>query len=165
MFASTFKDQWFLTVVGMGRRTYRQRCVVSWRRDPPTLCLRTTWQRDLPRSEKVMKRLIEPSASHAKQQFRNRPEPRQNAEHETDKPRKAGQDETCTWRISRSRIDLPASTHNGAARLRLRPISLLRISILRFVDSSFPGNSLWTREFHPLRLRFCLSQTLCNPKS
>ena len=27
------------------------------------------------------------------------------------------------------------------------------------------GNSLWTWEFHPLKLRFCLSQTLWNPES
>ena len=26
----------------------------------------------------------------------------------------------------------------------LRPISLLRLSLLRFLDSNFPGNSLWT---------------------
>ena len=31
----------------------------------------------------------------------------------------------------------------------LCPISLLRLSLLRFVDSEFPGNSLWTWEFHP----------------
>ena len=27
---------------------------------------------------------------------------------------------------------------------RLRPISLLRVSLLRFVDSKLPGNFLWT---------------------
>ena len=27
---------------------------------------------------------------------------------------------------------------------RLGPISLLRLSLLRFLDSRFPGNSLWT---------------------
>ena len=37
----------------------------------------------------------------------------------------------------------------------LRPISLLRL-----LDSNFPGNPLWTWEFHPLILRFCLSQAL-----
>ena len=47
----------------------------------------------------------------------------------------------------------------------IRPISLLRISLLRFVDSNFPGNSLWTWEFHRLKLRLCLSQTLWNPES
>ena len=53
----------------------------------------------------------------------------------------------------------------GASVLNLRPISLLRISLLRFLDSSFPGNSLWSREYHPLILRLCLRQTLWNPES
>ena len=35
----------------------------------------------------------------------------------------------------------------------LRPISLLRLSLPRFVASSFPGNSPWTWEFHPVNLR------------
>ena len=39
-------------------------------------------------------------------------------------------------------------------------ICLLRISLLRFVDSRFPGNPLWVWEFHSLNLRSCLSQTL-----
>ena len=47
----------------------------------------------------------------------------------------------------------------------LRPISLLRISLLRFVDSIFPGNPLWTCEFHPLEFRFCLSQPPEHPES
>ena len=40
------------------------------------------------------------------------------------------------------------------------PISLLRLSLLRFMGSNFLGNSFWAWKFHPLRLRFCLSQTL-----
>ena len=40
------------------------------------------------------------------------------------------------------------------------PISLLGLSLLRFVDSSFPGSSPWTWEFNPLELRICFSQTL-----
>ena len=40
------------------------------------------------------------------------------------------------------------------------PISLLRLSLLRLLDSSFPGKPRWAWEFHPLNLRFCLSQTL-----
>ena len=48
---------------------------------------------------------------------------------------------------------------------KVHPIFLPRLSLLRFVDSTFPGNSLWTWEFHPLNLRFCLSQTLWNPES
>ena len=43
---------------------------------------------------------------------------------------------------------------------RLRPISLLRLSLLRLLDSNFPGNSLPAWEFHPLILILCLSQTL-----
>ena len=31
----------------------------------------------------------------------------------------------------------------------IRPVSIPRLSLLRFVDSSFPGNSLWTWDFHP----------------
>ena len=42
----------------------------------------------------------------------------------------------------------------------VRQISLLDHPYLRFVDSDFRGLSLWTCEFHPLRLMFCLSQTL-----
>ena len=47
----------------------------------------------------------------------------------------------------------------------VRPISLLRLSLLRLLDSNFPVNSLMAWEFHPLNLRFCLSQTLWNPES
>ena len=32
---------------------------------------------------------------------------------------------------------------------RVGPIFLLRLSLLRFADSRFPGNSLWAWEFHP----------------
>ena len=35
----------------------------------------------------------------------------------------------------------------------VRPSSLLRLSLLSFVDSEFPGNSLQTGEFHPSKLR------------
>ena len=35
------------------------------------------------------------------------------------------------------------------ATLGLRPISLLRLSLLRLLDSNFPVNSLWPWEFHP----------------
>ena len=44
----------------------------------------------------------------------------------------------------------------------LRPISL-PTCLLRLLDSNFPGNPLWTNEFHPLWLKLCLSQTLWNP--
>ena len=41
--------------------------------------------------------------------------------------------------------------------IRVRPICLLRLWLLRFLDPTFPGNSLWTWEFHPLTLRLCFS--------
>ena len=47
----------------------------------------------------------------------------------------------------------------------LLPISLLRLSLPRFVDSTSPGNCLWAREFRLSRSRFCLSQTLRSPES
>ena len=40
------------------------------------------------------------------------------------------------------------------ACMRVRPISLLRLSLLRLLDSNFPGSPPWAWEFHPLRLRF-----------
>ena len=58
-----------------------------------------------------------------------------------------------------------AVAEGPAAAASVCPISLLSISLLRLLGSGFPGNSLWTQEFHPLRLRFCLSQTLRNPES
>ena len=61
-------------------------------------------------------------------------------------------------------LDLAFARGRRCAR-QARPISLLRISLLRLLDSGFPGNSLWTWEFHPLILRCCLSQTLWNPES
>ena len=42
----------------------------------------------------------------------------------------------------------------------IRPISLLTLSPLTLLDSSFTEISLWTWEFHPFKLRLCLSQTL-----
>ena len=42
----------------------------------------------------------------------------------------------------------------------LRPISQLRVSLLRLVDSILPGNSIWAWELHPLKSRLRLSQTL-----
>ena len=38
-------------------------------------------------------------------------------------------------------------------------ISLPRISLLRFIDSRFPGNSLWAWEFHPLKLRLIMLES------
>ena len=42
----------------------------------------------------------------------------------------------------------------------IRPISLVTSSLLRLLDSSFPGDSLWAWKFRPLKLSLCLSQTL-----
>ena len=39
--------------------------------------------------------------------------------------------------------------------LAVRPVSLPRSSLPSFLDSTFPGNSLRTWEFHPLKLSFC----------
>ena len=36
--------------------------------------------------------------------------------------------------------------------LSIRPVSLLRLSLLRFVDSTFSENSLWAWEFHRLKV-------------
>ena len=54
----------------------------------------------------------------------------------------------------------PSEHAHLLARRGLSPISLLRLSLLRFVDSEFPENYLWVWEFHPPELRSCLSQTL-----
>ena len=40
----------------------------------------------------------------------------------------------------------------------IRPIPLLTLSLLTLLDSNFPGTSLWTWEFHPFKLRSCLSE-------
>ena len=50
--------------------------------------------------------------------------------------------------------------HASTCPVVLRPMPLLRLSLLRLADSTFPGNPLVTWESHPLRLRFRLSQTL-----
>ena len=44
--------------------------------------------------------------------------------------------------------------------LVLRPIPLLTLSLLTLLDSNIPGTSLWALEFHPFKLRLCLSPTL-----
>ena len=59
-------------------------------------------------------------------------------------------------RLVAPRLDTP--------RHPIRPVSLLTLSLLRLLDSSFPGSPLWTWEFHPSTLRLCLNQTLCNPQ-
>ena len=46
------------------------------------------------------------------------------------------------------RIGRTATRARGCASLR--PISLLTLSLLRLLDSNFPGNPLWTWAFHPL---------------
>ena len=66
--------------------------------------------------------------------------------------------------LSRGRRAVPLLSLAEACRdaqvdKQIRPISP-RLSVLRFVDPTFPDNYLWTREFHPLNLRVCLSHTL-----
>ena len=50
------------------------------------------------------------------------------------------------------------SERPGASELR--PISLLTLPLLTLLDSKLPDVSLWAWEFHPFKLRLCLSQTL-----
>ena len=73
----------------------------------------------------------------------------------------------CVWVLVRLVARKPVSVASGFANLGspVRPISLLRLSMLRSVDSKLPENPLWTSEFHPSNLRLCLSQTLWNPES
>ena len=42
----------------------------------------------------------------------------------------------------------------------VRPISLLRFTLLTLLESNIPGNPLWAWESHPFELRLCSSQTL-----
>ena len=46
-----------------------------------------------------------------------------------------------------SRVDAGQGTRMHAAG----PISLLRLSLLRLLNSDFPGNSQWAWEFHPFK--------------
>ena len=39
-------------------------------------------------------------------------------------------------------------------------LPILTLSLLRLLDSNFPEHSLWAWQFHPSKLRLCLSQTL-----
>ena len=55
-----------------------------------------------------------------------------------------------------STCDHWTSETRKAANTLLRPISLLTLSLLRLLDSNFPGNSLWAWEFHPLRIKIML---------
>ena len=51
------------------------------------------------------------------------------------------------------RVQAPLS---ASGQIRLRPISLLRLSLLRLPDSNIPGNPLWAWEFPPLRIKILL---------
>ena len=70
----------------------------------------------------------------------------------------------CCFPDASDRGTAPASRFLCAGKWRslpcLRPISLLRSSLLRSLDSNFPEIYLWAWEFQPLRLTSCLSQTL-----
>ena len=61
-------------------------------------------------------------------------------------------------------MNLSASRPSGAARpTRPRPIDtphlLLRLSLLRFVDSSFPGSPLMDMRIPPLKIKIYASMT------
>ena len=49
---------------------------------------------------------------------------------------------------------------SNACPSMVRPMSALKVSLLRLLDANFPGNSLRAWRFHPWNLRLCLSQTL-----
>ena len=74
--------------------------------------------------------------------------------------------EMTAWLTVRGLTDVVAAWgHVSAARQLLRPISLLALSLLlTLLDSNFPGNSLWTWEFLPLNITWCLSQAPWNPQ-
>ena len=61
--------------------------------------------------------------------------------------------------------DWPKKRKISVAKLAVRPISLLRLSLLRLLDLNFPGHSLWAWEFQPLNYLCFLSQALGNPES
>ena len=48
--------------------------------------------------------------------------------------------------------------------LVIHPISILTLSLLTLLDSNFPGDPLWTWEFHPFKLTLRSSRTLRNPQ-
>ena len=50
----------------------------------------------------------------------------------------------------------PALSVEQAGMPAARPISLLTLSLLRLLDSTFRGNPLWAWEFHPFKLRLRL---------
>ena len=61
-------------------------------------------------------------------------------------------------------IDHISSDQQTVTTATVRPILLLTLRLLRLLDSNFPINPLWASEFHPFKLRSCLSQTLRNPQ-
>ena len=52
-----------------------------------------------------------------------------------------------------------AHVRSAIAARHARPISLLRLSLLRLLDSDFPGNSLWAWEFQPFNIKILLEST------
>ena len=49
--------------------------------------------------------------------------------------------------------------YRGLPFIRHWPLGLnkpIRLSLLRLLDSKLPGNSLWAREFHPLKIKILL---------
>ena len=50
----------------------------------------------------------------------------------------------------------PLRDLGGSFGREVRPVSILRISKLRFADSDFPVNPAWAWEFHPLNIKILL---------
>ena len=65
-------------------------------------------------------------------------------------PARMSRKQTFGLAFSPSELGLQEAAGPSAAKSDLRPIALLRLSLLRFVDSRIPRNPLWTWEFHPL---------------
>ena len=67
-----------------------------------------------------------------------------------------------TATVTTSRSDWPHWLSCFGPQLRIqevRPITLLRLPLLRFLDSKCLGHSLWTWEFHPFKTKIMLEST------
>ena len=78
---------------------------------------------------------------------------------------------TQPWHRSRTHVANLFARNRASAVLQkpalgspVCPISLFTLPQQTLLDSNFPGNPLWIREFHPFKLRLCSSRTLRNPQ-
>ena len=88
--------------------------------------------------------------------------PHHTAPHHTGEPPNqdpANQDPLTQTSESAALRNCQCAKTNHLHHLRLRATSLLRISLLRMFGANFPGDSLETEAFHPLKIRIWLSQT------